>query len=243
MRTATVLLLSAAMMTLSGCFMANMGKRSSPPSAPTNAADGSGAPAGAAADTPAPEAARTPRLAAVPTRKVVHIGTFAVVVGDVVYAMDRTKALAEEMGGYLQRMSGSTITIRVPAENFYQAVTRLDQIGTVASRDITAQDVTEQYFDLKIRLKNAKVMAERLRKLVAQAIDIKAALLVEQELTRVVTEIERLERQLKSLESRVAYGTLTVTFQRLRHAATLTLKVKLPFAWLHGLGLDNLLSF
>ena len=124
------------------------------------------------------------------------------------------------------------------------AASRLADIGTVTHRDITAQDVTEQHVDLEIRLKNAKVMAERLRKLVEQAIDVKAALLVEQELTRVMTEIERLTGQLKNLDSRVTYATLTVTFQPLRHAApTPALEVKLPFLWLHGLGLDNLLSF
>ena len=239
-----VMLLAALAVSLGGCAareMAYMGTAMAPPSA-ARAAE---APpeAAAANTTPSAEAVDIPRLAVVPPRKIIYTGTFTVVTGDVVYALDRTRALAEEMDGYLQKMSGNAIVIRVPAAKFHVAAARLADIGTVTHRDIAAQDVTEQHIDLEIRLKNAKVMAERLRKLVQQAIDVKAALLVEQELTRVMTEIERLERQLKSFESRVAYATLTVTFQPLRHAPTPALEVKLPFLWLHGLGLDNLLSF
>jgi len=194
---------------------------------------------------PAPaEVVDTPHLAVIAPRKLIYAGTFTVVTGDVVYALDRTRTIAEEMDGYLQKMSANAIVIRVPAAKFHTAVARLADVGTVTHRDISAQDVTEQHVDLEIRLKNAKVMAERLRKLVEQAIDVKAALLVEQELTRVMTEIERLEGQLNSLESRVAFATLTVAFQPLRRAApTPALEVKLPFLWLHGLGLDNLLNF
>ena len=240
----TVMLFVALAASLGGCAgspMRYLGTAMGSPSA-ARAADAS--PQAAASTTPPTEAVDIPRLAGVAPRKLIYAGTFTVVTGDVVYAMDRTRALAEEMDGYLQKMSGNAIVIRVPAAKFHIAAARLADIGTVTHRDITAQDVTEQHVDLEIRLKNAQAMADRLRKLVEQAIDVKAALLVEQELTRVMTEIERLEGQLKGLESRVAYATLTVTFQPLRHAApTPALEVKLPFLWLHGLGLDNLLNF
>ena len=240
----TVMLLAALAASLGGCAMGEMAYPGTAMAPPSIARTAEAPPQVAAADAVPPgEAVDIPRLAVIAPRKLLYTGTFTLVTGDVVYAVDRTRALAEEMDGYLQKMSGNAIVIRVPAATFHTAAARLADIGTITHRDIAAQDVTEQHVDLEIRLKNAKVMADRLRKLVEQAIDVKAALLVEQELTRVMTEIERLEGQLKSLDSRIAYATLTVTFQPLRHAPTPALEVKLPFLWLHGLGLDNLLSF
>ena len=190
----------------------------------------------------APQPEETPHLAAVEPRKVVYTGQFKVLTDEVGRAVAETRKLAERLGGYMQRMTGSGIVIRVPAARFDQAVAELEKMGSVTERYVQAQDVTEEYVDLEIRLKSAKALLAKLLGLLEKAKDVKQALEVEKELARVRTEVERLEGQLNRLASRVAYATITVNFIAAPQAPG-ELKVVLPFWWLRTLGLKDLMSF
>ena len=190
---------------------------------------------------PAPDD-RAVLLSAIEARKLVYTGQFSVAVADVPRAVQATKALAEEQGGYMQAMTGSSIVIRVPAESFYTIVARLEKLGAVTDRKIDVQDVTERHVDLELRLNNAKALAEKLRALLDKVQSVKDALEIEKELSRVRTEIEQLEGQLKKLNSQIAHSTITVNFTAIERAPA-DVKVALPFWWLSQLGLDELLKF
>ena len=181
--------------------------------------------------------------AVVEPRKVVYSASFGMVVGDVRYVQDRIQELAEGLGGYMQQMGADFIVIRVPAEKFKQIEGMLAKFGSIASREVTAEDVTEQYYDFEVRLKNAQALAARLRELIKESRNVADTLAAEKELARVTTEIDRLEGVLNRLKNRIAYATVRVSLSRMREAPTAELVGKLPFAWLHDLGLDSLLSF
>ena len=57
---------------------------------------------------------------------------------------------------------------------------------------------------------------------------------------RVTQDIERMEGRLKVLRDKIAFSTITVTFDS-RAASLKTMPIRLPFAWLPALGLPNLL--
>jgi hypothetical protein len=175
-------------------------------------------------------------------RKIVYTAGLTLIVPDVTHAMETAVNMAKEMGGYLYRQSGNRVVFRIPAERFESAVNRFSGLGSVADKTITATDVTERYMDLDARLKNARILAERLRKLLANAA-IKEAIEIERELARVQAEIDRLEGQLRLLKTQIAYATISLEFRSAVRELPAALKVKLPFAWLHGLGLDHLLTF
>ena len=180
-------------------------------------------------------------VVAVEPRRVVYTGSFTLLVADMKAAAERTLRMAEQMGGYMQYMTGSSMVIRVPADKFNEAVACLGNIGTVTDKEVKAQDVTEEYEDLAIRLKNAKALLERLLALLAKADNVKDAIEVEREVNRVRTEIEKLEGQMNRLSGQIAYATLSVRFTQTREAPR-ELKVSLPFPWLRELGLEHLLS-
>jgi hypothetical protein len=180
-------------------------------------------------------------VAAVEPRKVVYTGSFTLLVADMKAAAESTLRMAEQMGGYMQHMTDSSIVIRVPAARFDETVAGLGNIGTVTDKEVKAQDVTEEYEDLAIRLKNAKALQERLVALLAKAENVKDAIEVEREVNRVRTEIEKLEGQMNRLSGQIAYATLSVRFTQTREAPR-ELKVSLPFPWLRELGLEHLLS-
>src|SRR5699024_7083868 len=55
------------------------------------------------------------------------------------------------------------MTVRVPAKNFQKFLADTEeQAVEVLSRDVSGQDVTEQYVDLESRLKSKRVVEERL---------------------------------------------------------------------------------
>jgi hypothetical protein len=218
-----------------------------PPSAPGAFAQAGGSPAPAstagptpAEQKPAPPAAATD-AARPQTRLLVYTANLNVSTFETTQAIDKVEALAREVGGYLVSRADLEITIRVPADRFQTSLERVLTVGDVLRRDVKVEDVTQQYFDLEIRLRNAEAVLGRLNELLARAQKVEDALAVERELQRVAQEVEQLKGRLKLLRELLAYSTITVRFEA-RPAENITSRVELPFPWLNGLGLGHLLS-
>lgn len=92
----------------------------------------------------------------------------------------------------------------------------LSELGSVESRTVSSDDVTQQHQDIGVRLKNARALRSRLRDLLTRATDVEDVLAIERELTRVQSEIESMEFQLRDLDSRIELSRLTVRLQRKR---------------------------
>jgi len=193
-------------------------------------------------DMPTPEPGEPEPTATVEPRKVIYTARLQIIVADVESALAATDEIARKMGGYMQHISGHGITIRVPADKFDPALADVSKLGPVAQRDISAQDVTEQYTDLKIRLDNARATLKRLQAILEKTTSVKDVLAVEKELARVRTEIERMQGQMNLLNNRIAYATITVAFRRSSDVPQ-HIRVRLPFWWLGQLGLETLLDF
>lgn len=160
-----------------------------------------------------------------------------------VYQVDQALATVEraarELGGFLASRSDHEMVVRVPRAKFDEAIKRVEQTGDVIHREVQAQDITEEFMDLEVRLKNARAMRDRLEELLKKAA-VKEALDIEKELGRVTQEIERMEGRLKYLRDRLAYSTITVTFNA-RGATLESRPLRLPFPWLRQMGLPTLL--
>ena len=194
------------------------------------------------ADPTAPPGPDGQTQAAVSPRKVIYTARLQIIVADVAAALARGEAIAKQHGGYVQHLTGDRITLRVPAGKFQPAVDDLTALGSLAGRDVTAQDVTEQYTDLEIRLTNARATLKRLQAILEKTTNVKDVLAVERELNRVRTEIERMQGRMNLLASRIAYATITVTFQRSSDVPQ-HIRMRLPFWWLRELGLETLMDF
>jgi hypothetical protein len=187
----------------------------------------------ASSDTKEPVQTRAPLL--------IYTANYTLAVYEVTQSIDKVQALAKKLGGYLVRRADRAITIRVPAEKYAGALDDITKLGDVLHRQETVEDVTEKFFDLKTRLDNAKAMRVRLQELLAAAKDVKDALAVERELSRVTETIERLEGKLKRLRELINFSTITVQFSS-HQSENVASKVNLPFPWLNQLGLGPLLQ-
>jgi len=145
-------------------------------------------------------------------------------------ATDRIKGL----GGYVSgsRRSGdgefdqATITFRVPASKWDDALTALRGIATkVLGEDTSTEDVTTQVVDLAARIKNLQATEQALQSIMDRATAIKDVLAVQAELTTVRGQIEQLTAEKTTLVGQATYSTLAVTFS-LKPDPVLTSKSK-----------------
>jgi hypothetical protein len=102
------------------------------------------------------------------------------------------------------------VTVRVPSRTYQAFVAEAAKLGRVLFQSESAQDVTQQHVDLTARLANLKAEEARLRQMFAKATNVRDALLVEQELSRVQGDIESLQGQIDYLARQAAMATVTI---------------------------------
>ncbi len=155
-------------------------------------------------------------------RVIIYSGDMALVVKDTREAVEAITSLANELGGYvaganIYQSSGvprGTVTIRVPAEQYEETVTRLRQLALrVESESANTQDVTEEFVDLEARKTNLEHTEAALQKLlderqrVGQTSDI---LEVYRELTNIRGQIEQITGRMRYLANQAALSTITI---------------------------------
>jgi len=167
-------------------------------------------------------------------RLLVYNAELHLVVGDIRATLDAVQRLAESLGGHLHTMEAQSIVVKVPADRFHEAMDAVAEMGELGRRAIRGADVTDQVQDLRLRLKNAEQMRDRLAALAERADDMKAVLDIERELGRVTETVETLKGKLQALEHSVAFSTITVHLNSPIPQAEWT--VEIPFRWVYTLG-------
>jgi chaperonin cofactor prefoldin len=124
----------------------------------------------------------------------------------------------KDLGGYVANaevqhndgeVSSATLTLRIPSDKLGELVSDAAGYGTVTQEKLDTQDVSDAYYDLSARLRNAKRLEARLLELLAGKTDgIKGLLEVERELARVREQVERMEGQLKRYDQQVSMSTV-----------------------------------
>ncbi|KYF63185.1 DUF4349 domain-containing protein, partial [Sorangium cellulosum] len=181
-------------------------------------------------------------VSASPAPLLIYTAQITMAVFEVGASLGKVEALAQELGGFLARRDDRTITIRVPAARFDEALKRLEGLGDMLQRNVVAEDVTEEFLDLGVRIRNARAVRDRLEKLLDKAVKVEESIQLERELARVAGELDRLEGRLKYLRDRVAFSTLTVSFQPRSTETIMPSGPRLPIDWLNELGLSRLLN-
>ncbi len=102
------------------------------------------------------------------------------------------------------------LVVKVPPGGIDQLLAGLDDTGTVHSISQSAQDVTEQLVDLDVRIRNVRESVANVREFMDRTENLKDLVVLEGELTRRQTDLERLEAQQRNLSDRVALSTVTI---------------------------------
>jgi hypothetical protein len=132
-------------------------------------------------------------------------------------AFDRAEDVAARYDGFITRSRTSgrdarsgELTLRVPARDFETALGDLKRIGVLRSEQVTGEEVTSEFVDLKARLRHRLAEERVVLRLLDQADTISETLTVRRVLDEVQLTIERLKGQLRLLRDQTSLATVTV---------------------------------
>jgi hypothetical protein len=156
--------------------------------------------------------------------KIIRTGTIDLEVTDVPTALVTARDGIRAMGGYVgasqtQNVDDrpmATITYRIPAARWEDALDLLRRLNGLTSKVVTEQteavEVTGQVVDLQARIKNLRASEAALQQIATGTTKISDVLEVQQQLTNVRGQIEQLSAALADLQDRAGFATLTATF-------------------------------
>lgn len=152
------------------------------------------------------------------TQKIITTVNLVMIVADVNETVSKVEQILQEVNGYVQdadfwfvndRPRGN-FTLRLPVEKVDETLPRLEALGQVERKNISGQDVTEEYYDVEARKNNLQKQEERYLELLSKANTVKDMLEIENELARIRGEIESFEARLKVLDNRVNLATINL---------------------------------
>lgn len=155
-------------------------------------------------------------------RYLIKNASLTIEVEDARESLQRLIAAVEGSGGYMGNLQENanalgrrsvTVQFRVPADQFDNALQGIEPLGKILNKNISTQDVTQEYVDTDSRTRNLKRTEERLLDHLNKSARLEDTLKLEQELTRVREEIEKLEGRLRFLSNRVRFSTVQVVLQ------------------------------
>jgi Domain of unknown function (DUF4349) len=135
--------------------------------------------------------------------------------------------------------------VRVPVDGYDAFVKGAVALGELVSLKADSQDVSEEFFDLDARQKAKKVEEDRLLKHLTESTGkLDEILTVERELSRVRSEIERMQGRLRAIANLTSLATVTISANEIKgyvppQAPTLGTRISRTFTS----SLDSLLQF
>jgi len=173
-------------------------------------------------ESTAAESPDSPSTAAglIANRKLVRNASAELEVVSFEEAVQKITGFAAEDKGYVAtsssqkqangKLSGQVV-VKVLPDNLDRFLLKLRGLGELKNQALTTEDVTKQYFDTESRMKNARLMEQRLIEILkTKSKDVSDLLQVEKELGRVREEIETMQGELKFMDSQVQFATVTI---------------------------------
>ncbi len=154
-------------------------------------------------------------------QKLIKRGYLAFEVDDLAKTHQKIIGEAKKLGGYIASDAESkeydrvahAMSIRVPAAQFDAFIATIAAgVAHFDEKQITVDDVTEQFVDLQARLKTKKELETRYLELLRQAKNVKDMLEIERELGTLRADIESMEGVFRVLKNQVAYATIDVRY-------------------------------
>lgn len=149
-------------------------------------------------------------------RIIVRTVDMAIVVEDVTAAIGSATTIARDLGGWLVGSDHTlkhhgSVSIRVPAGSLDDAIDRLRELALEIDHEVTnSVDVTDEYVDLKSRMRNLEATETALLALFDRAQRVEDALDVQRELTHVQEQMEVIQGRIAYLEQTSAFSLVNV---------------------------------
>lgn len=142
---------------------------------------------------------------------------------DLAKTNDRIISSVRKYGGYLQNDREAkeysevsrTIQVRIPSKNFDNFLKDVsDGVAYFDEKNITSEDVTDEYIDNESRVKTQKALENRYLELLKKANKVSEMLEIEEKLSQIREEIESKQARLNYLQTQVEMSSFTITFYK-----------------------------
>ncbi len=140
--------------------------------------------------------------------------------------------LAEKFSGYSVYSNMVSVKVKVPVKNSKDFLAEVERLGTVIFREITSQDVTNEYRDLELKCKNLRALRDRFAELLKKAEKVDDILKIESEFARITTELEQATGLFKALKNSVDMMVVNIKITAVKQVDPLLN----PVAWVPKLG-------
>jgi hypothetical protein len=148
---------------------------------------------------------------------------------DYASATEQLKSLITSVGGHISNSNASenasynssgkpeknaSYTIKVPAEQFDSFISGLSNVFNVTKLSTSTEDVSESYFTLQARIDTLQAKREGLVSMLKNVdvnTDFTTWQKINSELTQIDTQLNIYNEQLKALENKVSYATITLS--------------------------------
>ena len=110
------------------------------------------------------------------------------------------------------------LVLRVPSDDFTEAMDELEKVAELESSTSTSEDVTSQVVDTAVRIRVQRESIARIEELLARAGSIRDVVAVERQLTTREARLNSLLGQQAYLEDQTSMSTITVHVERSRDA-------------------------
>lgn len=152
---------------------------------------------------------------------------------------DALVSKAEELGGYYSSRSDYALQLKIPvakAEEYLEFVT---EQGLVANRSFNSQSLSQEIADLRARLKTREELLQKYFGILEEA-QSDHVIAVENEVIRLISEIENLKGQLRKQEHLSTFADISIEF-RFRNRRAPIADGSSSFAWINTLNITDML--
>jgi hypothetical protein len=155
-------------------------------------------------------------------RKIIYDVTLDLTVKDTRDAFTRVGSLASGSGGFIAESNvrqesdqiRADVTIRVPVDRYLDVLNQLRGIAVkINSEKSSANDVTEEYTDLQSRQRTLEATEQQLMTLLQQAKSVQDVITVQDKLTAVRTDIDKITGRLNLLGHLTDLATIHLTLR------------------------------
>ena len=114
---------------------------------------------------------------------------------------------ADRSRGNVSRRSANYV-LRFPSDRFNELMGSLSTLGNVPYTHVYTENVTAQYYDVQARLTAYEAQEQRLLEMMELAETVEDIIILEDRLTEVRYQIERLQTSLNNWDRQVSYSTV-----------------------------------
>ncbi len=146
-------------------------------------------------------------------RKIIRSADVGLIVEDLADAGRTIERIARDSGGFVLSASETRYQIKIPSTGLDAALETVATLGEVTRRSLSGKDVTSEYVDLEVRLKNAHAARESYEALLRKASTVEEMLKVEKALHEVQERIELLAGRRKFLDEHLALSDISISLR------------------------------